>query len=70
MKEQDAQEPRPKRKRQAKVINKKKRESLQDSITVMDTSVLVSEVVTALKEQSPDCSLATFTNELCIENEL
>ena len=46
VKEQDAQEPIPKRKRQTKVMKKKKRESLQDSIRVMDTSILVSEVVT------------------------
>ena len=51
-------------------MNKKTRESLQDSIRAMDTSALVSEVVTALKEQSSDCSLATFTNELCKANEL
>ena len=51
-------------------MNKKKRELLQDSIRAMDTSVIVSEVVTALKKQSLNCSLATFTNELCKENEL
>ena len=51
-------------------MNKKVRKSLQDSIKAIDTYVLVSEAVTALKEQCCDCSLATFTNELCEANEL
>ena len=69
-KEQGAQEPRPKIRHQTKVMNKKTRESLQDSNRAMDTSALVSEVITSLKEQSSDCSLATFTNKLCKANEL
>ena len=68
--EQGAQEPKTKRKRKTKVMSKKARETLQDSIRAIDTSVLVSEVVTALKEQCCDGSLTTFTNELCEANEL
>ena len=40
VKEQDAQEPIPKRKRQTKVMKKKKRESLQDSIRVITRAFL------------------------------
>ena len=43
--EQGAQEPKPKRKRKTKVMSKKVRETLQDSIRAIDTSVPVSEVV-------------------------
>ena len=51
-------------------MNKNARETSQDSIRAMDSSVLVREVVTALKEQCCDGSLETFTNNLCKANVL
>lgn len=61
------QEPKSKRR---KVMSKKARTTLQNSIRAIDTTVLASEVVTALKEQCCDSSLATFANKLCEANEL
>ena len=68
--EQGAPELKPKSKCQTNTMNKKAREMLQDSIRAINMSVLVSEVVTTLKEQCCDGSLATFGNELCETNEL
>ena len=66
----NAQQPKPKRKRQTKAMNKKVRKTLQGSIRAIDSSILVGEVVTALKEQCLDSSLTEFANALCEANEL
>jgi len=58
------EEPKPKKKRQTKTMNKSTRKTLQASIRAMDTSVLSSEVVTAVHEQCFDGSLAALAKEL------
>ena len=58
LEEASVQEPKTKRKRQTKTMNKKAREKLQGSIRTIDKTILVGKVVTALKEQCSDSSLA------------
>lgn len=64
------EEPKPKKKRQTKTMNKTTRQTLQASIRAMDTSALEREVVTAIHEQYFDGSLETFVNDLCQAKEL
>ena len=52
-------------KHQAKTMSKSTRKTLQASIRAMDMNVLVGEVVTALRKQCFDGSLATLVNKLC-----
>ena len=49
LEEASVQEPKTKRKRQTKTRNKKAREMLQESIRATDKTILVGEVVTALR---------------------
>ena len=68
--EASVQEPKTKIKRRTKTMNKNARETLQWSIRAINKTVLVGEVVTALKEQCSDSSLAEFANTLCEANDL
>ena len=51
-------------------MNKKARKMLQGSIRAIDKTILVGEVVTVVKEQCSDSSLAEFANTLCKANDL
>ena len=66
----ESEEPKAKKNCRKKAMNKKTREALQTSIKSIDTSVLVGEVVTALKEQCFDCSLTPFVGEFCEAKQL
>jgi len=59
-----SEEPKCKKKRQTKTMNKSTRKTLQASIRAIDTSVLVGKFVTDLRKQCFDGSLATLVNEL------
>ena len=55
----------PKKKRQVKVMNKKTRKSLQDSIKSINVSTLITEGTTALTEEYSESHLAAFADSVC-----
>ena len=59
----------PKKKRQRKVMNKKTRETLQDSLKSIDSIVLVHEVMGRLREEfeSDSTHLTSLANTFCDE---
>lgn len=68
--EQPVVDPQPKKKRQTKLMNKKTRETLQDSIKSIDPAILMEEVTTALTEQFLDGHLITFVTDVCEAKQL